>query len=120
MYRIAINTAKNYILSRHRRIPESDVDVHDADFLDSFVSLKADETPERSLYCDQIEKVIHNAIQCLPDDLRTAVMLREYDGLSYEEIAGVMDCPVGTVRSRIYRAREAIDREIRPLLERRR
>ena len=114
--RIAVNTAKNHLVSRGRRLPESDIDVHDADFLDTASTLKVVDTPERNLYCDEIEQVIHNVIRRLPDELRTAVMLREFDGLSYEEIADVMNCPVGTVRSRIFRAREAIDREIRPLL----
>ncbi|WP_299734361.1 RNA polymerase sigma factor RpoE [uncultured Endozoicomonas sp.] len=116
LYRIAVNTAKNHLVSKGRRLPESDVDVHDADFLETATSLRIVDTPERNLYCDEIEQVIHSVIRRLPDELRTAVMLREFDGLSYEEIADVMDCPVGTVRSRIFRAREAIDREIRPLL----
>ena len=118
LYRIAVNTAKNHLVSKGRRLPESDIDVHDADFLETATTLRVVDTPERNLYCDEIEQVIHDVIQRLPDELRTAVMLREFDGLSYEEIADVMDCPVGTVRSRIFRAREAIDREIRPLLGR--
>ena len=116
LYRIAVNTAKNHLVSKGRRLPESDVDVHDAGFLDTATNLQEVDTPERNLYCDEIEQMIHAVIRRLPDELRTAVMLREFDGLSYEEIADVMDCPVGTVRSRIFRAREAIDREIRPLL----
>ncbi|MBO9479869.1 MULTISPECIES: RNA polymerase sigma factor RpoE [Gammaproteobacteria] len=116
LYRIAVNTAKNHLVSKGRRLPESDIDVHDADFLETATTLRVVDTPERNLYCNEIEQVIHDVIQRLPDELRTAVMLREFDGLSYEEIADVMDCPVGTVRSRIFRAREAIDREIRPLL----
>lgn len=116
LYRIAVNTAKNHLVSKGRRLPESDIDVHDADFLETATTLRVVDTPERNLYCDEIEQVIHDVIQRLPDELRTAVMLREFDGLSYEEIADVMDCPLGTVRSRIFRAREAIDREIRPLL----
>ena len=78
------------------------LDVHDADFLDTASNLRVLDTPERNLYCDEIERVIHDAIRRLPDELRTAVMLREFDGLSYDEIAHVMDCPVGTVRSRIF------------------
>ncbi len=116
LYRIAVNTAKNHLVSKGRRLPESDIDVHDADFLETATTLRVVDTPERNLYCDEIEQVIHDVIQRLSDELRTALMLREFDGLSYEEIADVMDCPVGTVRSRIFRAREAIDREIRPLL----
>ena len=116
LYRIAVNTAKNHLVSKGRRLPETDIDIHDVDFLESSNVLRVVDTPERKLYCDEIEQVIHEVIQRLPDELRTAVMLREFDGLSYEEIADVMECPVGTVRSRIFRAREAIDREIRPLL----
>ena len=118
LYRIAVNTAKNHLVSKGRKLPESDIDVHDAEFLDTAASLRVVDTPERNLYRDEIERVIHDAIRRLPDELRTAVMLREFDGLSYDEIAHVMDCPVGTVRSRIFRAREAIDREIEPLLKR--
>ncbi|MGB1271565.1 MAG: RNA polymerase sigma factor RpoE, partial [Endozoicomonas sp.] len=91
LYRIAVNTAKNYLMSKGRRLPESDVDVHDADFLETAPTLCVVDTPERNMYCDEIEQVIHDVIQRLPDELRTAVMLREFDGLSYEEIADVMD-----------------------------
>lgn len=118
LYRIAVNTAKNHLVSKGRKIPESDIDVHDADFLDTATSLRMVDTPERNLYRDEIERVIHDVIRRLPDELRTAVVLREFDGLSYDEIANVMDCPVGTVRSRIFRAREAIDKEVEPLLRR--
>ena len=118
LYRIAVNTAKNHLVSKGRKVPESDIDVHDADFLDTAVALRVVDTPERNLYRDEIEQVIHDVIRRLPDELRTAVMLREFDGLSYDEIANVMDCPVGTVRSRIFRAREAIDKEVEPLLRR--
>ncbi|MGI9277354.1 MAG: RNA polymerase sigma factor RpoE [Endozoicomonas sp.] len=116
LYRIAVNTAKNHLVSKGRKLPESDIDVHDADFLDTASSLRVVDTPERNLYRDEIQRIIHDVIRRLPDELRTAVMLREFDGLSYDEIANVMECPVGTVRSRIFRAREAIDREIEPLL----
>jgi RNA polymerase sigma-70 factor (ECF subfamily) len=118
LYRIAVNTAKNHLVSKGRKLPESDIDVHDADFLDTASALRVVDTPERNLYRDEIEHVIHDVIRRLPDELRTAVMLREFDGLSYDEIANVMDCPVGTVRSRIFRAREAIDKEVEPLLKR--
>lgn len=118
LYRIAVNTAKNYLVSKGRRPPESDVDVHDAGVMNAMPSLQMNDTPEQNLFRDEIEQVIHGVIRNLPDDLRTAVMLREFDGLSYDEIAAVMDCPVGTVRSRIFRAREAIDREVEPLLRR--
>lgn len=116
IYRIAINTAKNYLVSRGRRPPSSDVDVEDAEFYSGSDSLKDVDTPENHAMRDQLETVVNNAIKALPEDLRTAVTLREMEGLSYEEIAEVMSCPVGTVRSRIFRAREAIDKEIAPLL----
>ncbi len=118
LYRIAVNTAKNHLVSKGRKPPESDIDVHDADFLETASSLRVVDTPENNLYRDEIEEVVHGVIRSLPDELRTAVMLREFDGLSYDEIAEVMECPVGTVRSRIFRAREAIDREVEPLLRR--
>lgn len=117
LYRIAVNTAKNHLVSKGRKLPESDIDVHDPEFLDGESSLKVVDTPEANLYRDEMERIIYDAISRLPDELRTAVMLREFDGLSYDEIAHVMNCPVGTVRSRIFRAREAIDREIEPLLK---
>ena len=116
LYRIAINTAKNYLVSKGRRPPDTDVDVYDAESYDSPYPLKDLETPENNLQKNQVEEAIFRVIKTLPDELRTAVTLREFDGLSYEEIAQVMDCPVGTVRSRIFRAREAIDRVIRPML----
>ena len=116
IYRIAINTAKNYLVSRGRRPPSSDLNVEDAEFYSGSDSLKDVDTPENHAMRDQLETVVNNAIKALPEDLRTAVTLREMEGLSYEEIAEVMSCPVGTVRSRIFRAREAIDKEIAPLL----
>ncbi len=116
LYRIAINTAKNYLVSKGRRPPDTDVDVYDAEAYDSPYPLKDLETPENNLQKSQVEDAIFRVIKTLPDELRTAVTLREFDGLSYEEIAQVMDCPVGTVRSRIFRAREAIDRVIKPML----
>jgi RNA polymerase sigma-70 factor (ECF subfamily) len=116
LYRIAINTAKNYLVARSRRPPDVDVDVTDAEHLDGSDSLRDSENPENSLTRDELEQAINSAISRLPDDLRSAVTLREFDGLSYEQIAEIMDCPVGTVRSRIFRAREAIDDRIRPLI----
>lgn len=116
IYRIAINTAKNYLVSRGRRPPSSDVDVEDAEFYSGSDSLKDVDTPENHAMRDQLEQVVNDAIKALPEDLRTAVTLREMEGLSYEEIAEVMSCPVGTVRSRIFRAREAIDKEIATLM----
>lgn len=116
LYRIAINTAKNHLVARGRRPPAFDVDVEDAEFYSGSEALKDLDTPENNLFRDELQQVVDRAIQALPEDLRTAVTLREYEGLSYEEIAEVMGCPVGTVRSRIFRAREAIDREIEPLV----
>lgn len=116
LYRIAINTAKNHIVARSRRPPGTDVDVDDAEFMEGTDALKESESPESALARDELKAAIDRAISELPDDLRSAVTLREFDGLSYEQIAEIMDCPVGTVRSRIFRAREAIDRAIEPLL----
>ncbi|MCK9468752.1 MAG: RNA polymerase sigma factor RpoE [Porticoccaceae bacterium] len=116
LYRIAVNTAKNYLVARNRRPPSSDVDVDDAEFYSGSDMLKDVDSPENLLYRDELQKVVLDAIDSLPEDLRTAVTLREFDGLSYEEIATVMECPVGTVRSRIFRAREAIDNRIKGLM----
>ncbi len=117
MYRIAINTAKNHLVAKGRRPPASDIDVGDAEFYEGNGALKDTESPENNLACDDLKQVIDKAISELPSDLRTAVTLREFDGLSYEEIADVMECPVGTVRSRIFRARESIDKAVKPLLD---
>lgn len=115
LYRIAINTAKNFLVAQDRRPPGDDIDAADAEqFMDS--TLRENATPERMLLTDEIERTVYQAIEELPDDLRMAITLRELEGMSYEEIAQVMDCPVGTVRSRIFRAREAIDARLRPLL----
>jgi RNA polymerase sigma-70 factor (ECF subfamily) len=118
LYRIAINTAKNYLVSRGRRPPSTDVDVADAEFYSGSDFLKDVDTPENNLFRDELKQELDRAIQALPEDLRTAVTLREMEGLAYEDIAEVMGCPVGTVRSRIFRAREAIDKAISPLLDR--
>lgn len=117
LYRIAINTAKNYLVSRSRRPPGSDVEIEDAEHYESGGALHEIETPETALFGAELKVVVENAISKLPEDLRTAVTLREFDGLSYEDIADVMDCPVGTVRSRIFRAREAIDTQVKEQLE---
>lgn len=117
LYRIAINTAKNYLVSRSRRPPGTDVDVDEASFFEGDSPLKDIASPEHNTLTKELLGVLDNAIKSLPEDLRTAVTLREFDGMSYEDIALVMDCPVGTVRSRIFRAREAIDKEISPLIE---
>lgn len=116
MYRIAINTAKNHLVSKGRRPPGSDMDIADAEILDHSGRLADIETPESALARDQLETAVYEAIENLPDDLRTAITLRELDGLSYEDIANIMQCPVGTVRSRIFRAREAVDQHIQPLV----
>ncbi len=112
LYRIAINTAKNYLVSRSRRPPDSDIDVNEGEFQDNSAVLRDIESPESALATEQLEKVIYQAIANLPDELKVAVTLREFEGLSYEEIAEVMECPVGTVRSRIFRAREVIEKRI--------
>lgn len=116
LYRIAINTAKNFLVAQGRRPPGSDVDAETAEQLDVGVRLKEYATPENHLLQSEIADTIHQAIDELPEDLRTAITLRELEGLSYEEIAKAMDCPVGTVRSRIFRARAAIDAKLKPLL----
>lgn len=116
LYRIAINTAKNHLVSRGRRPPGSDMDIVDAEVIDQSGRLSDVESPEASIARDQLEAAVFEAIEALPEDLRTAITLREFDGLSYEDIAQIMDCPVGTVRSRIFRAREAVDRHIQPLV----
>nr|WP_300314991.1 RNA polymerase sigma factor RpoE [Halomonas sp.] len=116
MYRIAINTAKNHLVSKGRRPPGSDLDINDAEIIDMSGRLSDIETPEAAIARDQLEEAVFEAIENLPDDLRTAITLRELDGLSYEDIAQIMDCPVGTVRSRIFRAREAVDQHIQPLV----
>lgn len=117
LYRIAINTAKNALVSSKRRPVEYDLDLQDPEQYDLHARLKESETPEALLLTDEIRETVNSAIGDLPEDLRTAIVLREIDGLSYEEIAAAMDCPVGTVRSRIFRAREAIDKRLRPIFD---
>ncbi len=116
LYRIGINTAKNHLVSQGRRPPDSDIDAVDAERYDIDSRLKDNETPEALARRDEVEAVVFDAIDQLPEDLRTAITLRELEGLTYEEISQAMDCPIGTVRSRIFRAREAIDKRLRPLL----
>jgi len=119
LYRIAINTAKNYLVASSRRISSSSAaDVQEAEQYASGDWLREYATPERELLAVEIKDVIMKTIAGLPDDLKEAITLREMENLSYEEIADVMDCPIGTVRSRIFRAREAIDKQITPLLDR--
>jgi RNA polymerase sigma-70 factor (ECF subfamily) len=117
LYRIAINTAKNSLVSGRRRLVDYDLDMQDPEDYRGQVLLKDSDTPEAMLLTDEIRQTVQEAMEQLPEDLREAIMLRELEGLSYEEIAAAMDCPVGTVRSRIFRAREAIDKRLRPLLD---
>ncbi|HID46067.1 MAG TPA: RNA polymerase sigma factor RpoE [Chromatiaceae bacterium] len=116
LYRIAINTAKNHLAAKGRRPPADDVEAITAEQMDSGARLKEFDTPEHLLLQDEIARTIRDALNDLPDDLRTAISLRELEGLSYDEIAQAMDCPIGTVRSRIFRARDAIEKKLRPLL----
>ncbi len=116
LYRIAINTAKNYLVAQGRRPPSSDIDAQEAEQYEGQSSLKEYETPERLLLKDEIAATVFKVIEELPEDLRTAITLRELEGMSYEEIAQTMGCPIGTVRSRIFRARESIDAKLHPLL----
>ncbi len=117
MYRIAINTAKNHLVSAARKATTSAVDAEEAEQYDGADWLREYATPEKELMASEVKQVIHKAISGLPGDLKEAITLRELEGLSYEDIAMVMDCPIGTVRSRIFRAREAIDKELKPVLD---
>jgi RNA polymerase sigma-70 factor (ECF subfamily) len=116
LYRIAINTAKNYVAALHRRPVDYELDAKTPAELDANVHLRTEESPEGLALRDELQTAIERAIAELPVELRTAIMLREIDGLSYEDIAQAMDCPVGTVRSRIFRAREAVDAAVAPYL----
>jgi RNA polymerase sigma-70 factor (ECF subfamily) len=116
IYRIAINTVKNHLVAQGRRPPGDDVEAELAEQMDFGARLRESSTPERELLTDEIARAVQSALDGLPEDLRTAIVLREFEGLSYEEIATAMDCPIGTVRSRIFRAREAIDKRLQPLL----
>ena len=118
LYRIGINTAKNYLVSQGRRAPTStEFDADEAETFEDAGQLRDINTPESLLLSKQIGETVNLAMESLPDDLRTAIFLREIEGLSYEEIAAIMDCPIGTVRSRIFRAREAVAQKLRPLLD---
>ena len=116
LYRIATNTAKNYLVTRNRRPPGTDIDIDDVLQAESESELRDIETPENNLYRDELFGVMASALEALPEELRVALTLRELEGMSYEDIAEVMGCPIGTVRSRIFRARDAIDKELKPLL----
>ena len=117
LHRIAVNTAKNHLVAHKRRPPTDDIDMEDAEQFASGMRLRNNDTPERELMRQQLEQTVMRAVEGLPEELRTAITLREVEGLSYEEIAKRMDCPIGTVRSRIFRAREAIDLEMQPLMD---
>ena len=117
LHRIAVNTAKTHLVASNRRPPTGDIDIADAEQFDSGIRLRDNDTPERELMRQQMEQTVMRAVEALPAELREAITLREVEGMSYEEIAARMDCPIGTVRSRIFRAREAIDQELRPLLD---
>ncbi|WP_130618170.1 RNA polymerase sigma factor RpoE [Dyella amyloliquefaciens] len=116
LYKIAVNTAKNHLVAMGRRPPTDDIAIDDAVFVPGADRMQESATPERELMRQEIEQTVFSTVQSLPEELRTAITLREVDGLSYEEIAEAMGCPIGTVRSRIFRAREAIDEKLRPLL----
>ena len=116
LYRIAVNTAKNHLVSKSRRPPATDLEIEDSETRDVVAPLRELETPEACLSTENLKRAIDDAIEALPEELKTAFTLREFSGLSYEDITEVMDCPVGTVRSRIFRAREAIDKKIRKLI----
>ena len=118
LYRIAINTAKNYLVAQGRRAPtQTETDIEDAENFEDGDSLRTEDTPDRMLLSKQVAEAVNRAIERLPEELRTAIVLRELEGLSYDEIAMSMNCPIGTVRSRIFRAREAVAAELRPILE---
>lgn len=117
LYRITVNTAKNYLTSQSRRPPASDIDALEADSYDGSDALKEADSPESILRSEEIKRVIMETIDKLPAELKAAITLRELEGMSYDEIAKIEDCPIGTVRSRIFRARDAIDQQLAPLLE---
>jgi len=117
LYRIAVNTAKNHLAAQRRRPMDVELDLQDPEQYDLHARLKETDTPEAVTQSQELQRAVEKAIAALPDDLRTAIILRELDGMSYEEIAVTMECPIGTVRSRIFRAREAIDDKLKPLVE---
>jgi RNA polymerase sigma-70 factor, ECF subfamily len=118
LYRIGINTAKNYLMAMGRRAPTStEVEAEEAEGFEEGEQLRDINTPESVLLSNEIAETVNSTIEQLPEELRTAIQLREIEGMSYEDIARVMDCPIGTVRSRIFRAREAIAERLRPLLD---
>lgn len=116
LYRIAVNTAKNHLTALGRRPPKEDILAEDAESYDAGTQLREADTPEHLVLSNELKRVVFETIENLPEELKMAITLREIEGLSYEEIAAVMSCPVGTVRSRIFRARETIDAKIQPLM----
>ncbi len=116
LYRIAVNTAKNYLAAQRRRPMDIELDLQDPEQYGLHAKLKETDTPEALTLSQELQEILERAIEALPDDLRTAIILRELDGMSYEEIAQTMDCPVGTVRSRIFRARDAISKKVGTLV----
>ena len=116
LYRIAINTAKNHLVAKSRRPPTSDIQVFDAENYNSFNQLHNTDTPENILFCEQLDQILKETVRQLPEDLKCVISLRENKDLSYEEIAKIMGCPTGTVRSRLFRAREILDEKIKTLL----
>ena len=118
LYRIAVNSAKNYLTAQGRRPPSEDILAEDAESYDVGTNLRVVDTPENEMLSNELKNIVFDTIKGLQEDLRTAITLREIEGLSYEEIAEIMDCPVGTVRSRIFRAREIIESKVKPLLQR--
>jgi len=119
LYRIAVNSAKNYLMAKGRRPANVDVDAEEAEFYETSDALKENASPERLALTEEIKHVIFDTIENLPEELKVAIQLREIDGMSYDEIAAAMGCPIGTVRSRIFRARDAIDAKLAPLIENR-
>ena len=118
LYRIAVNTAKNYLVAQKRRPSSSDIDIEEGEYFSGADDLRDNASPEKLLMARELRDVVITTLEELPEDLRTAITLRELEGMSYEDIANVMECPVGTVRSRIFRAREALDKQIVPLMQR--
>jgi RNA polymerase sigma-70 factor (ECF subfamily) len=116
LYRIAINTAKNHLVAARRRPMSLEIELSDSESFEPFAALRDFDSPESLALTDEIAEAINDAVEGLPEELRTAILLREIEGMSYEEIADAMDCPVGTVRSRIFRAREAIDKKLKALM----
>lgn len=119
LYRIAVNSAKNYLMAKGRRPNNVDVDAEDAEYYETSEALRENASPERLALTEEIKHVIFDTMESLPEELRVAIQLREIDGMSYEDIAAAMGCPIGTVRSRIFRARDAIDIKLQPLLDNR-